>query len=214
LCWGGGLYLILVLFVIFCLSSPGLKAVVSFSDSPLSVWPSVFYICGLFSRTADPFLTKVGKTLPWVKEIQNWLNEGQSPSPRGDTSKIHWFFLKGIQICLNKGLCPLQRGLQRGDNYKLHSSREGSLKNIFKNLWTRKAQIYLTPFWYSADTSLFIPWSLGVGWGHNRYNNFYVRLWGENIFKIFSRNTESEKLKFTWKLSDIVQNHVSKNHGR
>jgi hypothetical protein len=52
-------------------------------------------------------------------------------------------------------------------------------------------------------------WPPGVRWGHNRGNCLYRCLYGGNIFKIFSRSTGSEKLKFTWKLSDIVQSHGS-----
>jgi hypothetical protein len=74
-----------------------------------------------------------------VKGIQVCSNEGDCPSPRGDNSKrvkIHWKFLKiffsrssrpnsikrgthypwvkGIQVCSNKGPGPLLRG----DNHK------------------------------------------------------------------------------------------------
>jgi hypothetical protein len=42
--------------------------------------------------------------------------------------------VKGIQNCSNKGTHPLQRG---DDN------RMGSFKNLLKNHWVRKAQIYM-----------------------------------------------------------------------
>jgi hypothetical protein len=45
-----------------------------------------------FSRTTGPNLTRLGTNHPWVKEIQVWSKEGDSPSPRGDNServKIH-----------------------------------------------------------------------------------------------------------------------------
>jgi hypothetical protein len=91
---------------------------------------------------------------PWVKGIQVCSKEGDSPSPRGDNSrrvKIHWQFLKiflfrtsrpnsiklgtnypwvkGIQVCSNKGPGPLQRG----DNRK---NGVGSFKNLLlQNHW-------------------------------------------------------------------------------
>ena len=98
-----------------------------------------FYIFNFFSRTTGPILTRLGTNHPWVKGIQVCSKEGDSPSPRGDNSKrvkIHWKFLKifffrtngpnsiklgtnypwvkGIQVCSNKGPGPLQRG----DNHK------------------------------------------------------------------------------------------------
>jgi hypothetical protein len=64
----------------------------------LSVCLSVnFYIFDFFSRTTGPILTKLDTNHPWVKEIQVYSKEGDSPSPRGDNServKIHWKFLK------------------------------------------------------------------------------------------------------------------------
>jgi hypothetical protein len=86
-----------------------------------------------FSRTIRPILTRLGTNYPWVKGIKIWLHEGDSPFPRGDNServKIHRKFLrifsrssrpksiklgtnypwvKGIQVCSNKGPGPLQR---------------------------------------------------------------------------------------------------------
>jgi hypothetical protein len=73
-------------------SSPEVKAQVSFSDRPLSVvCLSVcllnIYIFNFFFRTAGPILTRLGTTHPWAKGIQNYTNEGQPPSPRGDNSE-------------------------------------------------------------------------------------------------------------------------------
>jgi hypothetical protein len=75
------------------ISSPELKAQVSFSDRLLSgvrlfVRPSVnFYIFDFFSRTVGPILTRLGTNHPWVKGIQVCSMEGDSTSPRGDNSK-------------------------------------------------------------------------------------------------------------------------------
>jgi hypothetical protein len=70
-------------------SSPELKAQVRYSDRPLSVVRlSVnFYIFDFFSRTTGPILNRIDTNHPWVKGIQVWSNEGDSPSPRGDNSK-------------------------------------------------------------------------------------------------------------------------------
>ena len=119
----------------------------------LSVRLSVnFYIFDFFSRTTGPILTRLGTNHPWVKGIQVCSKEGDSPSPRGDNSKrvkIHWKFLKiffsrtngpnsiklgtkypwvkGIQVCSNKGPGPLQRG----DNHKNVKIGWGHLKIFF-----------------------------------------------------------------------------------
>jgi hypothetical protein len=96
-----------------------------------------FYIFD-FSRTTGPILTKLAQII-LGGGIQVYSNEGDCPSPRGDNSKrvkIHWKFLniffsrtsrpnsiklgthypwvKGIQVCSNKGPGPLLRG----DNHK------------------------------------------------------------------------------------------------
>jgi hypothetical protein len=76
------------------ISSPELKAQVSYSDRLLSVVRlSVnFYIFDFFSRTTGPILIKLGTNHPWVEGIQVCSNKGDSPSPRGDNSekvKIH-----------------------------------------------------------------------------------------------------------------------------
>ena len=45
------------------------------------------------SRTTGPISTKLGTKHPWVKGIQNYLNEGPRPFPRGNNyeiAKIHW----------------------------------------------------------------------------------------------------------------------------
>jgi hypothetical protein len=84
----------MVFHVLF--SSPELKAQpsqVSFSDHLLSsirmfVCPSVnFHIFDFFSRTTGPILTRLGTNHPWVKGIQVYSKEGDSPSQRGDNSK-------------------------------------------------------------------------------------------------------------------------------
>jgi hypothetical protein len=92
-----------------------------------------------FSRTIGLISTRLGTNYPWVKGIQIYSKEGDSPSQRGDNSKrikVHWKFfkiffprtsrpksiklitnypwLKGIQVCSTKGPGPLQRG----DNHK------------------------------------------------------------------------------------------------
>jgi hypothetical protein len=75
------------------ISSPELKAQVSYSDRLLSVVRlsvrlSVnFYICDFFSRTTGPILTKLGTNNPWGEGILNCSNEGDYPSPRGDNHK-------------------------------------------------------------------------------------------------------------------------------
>jgi hypothetical protein len=96
--WGRGFFYVYTCLV---LSSPELKAQVSFSDRPLSVvCLSVrlsvrllnIYIFDFFFRTAGPILTRLGTKHPWAKVIQNCTNEGQPLSPRGDNServKIH-----------------------------------------------------------------------------------------------------------------------------
>jgi hypothetical protein len=45
-----------------------------------------------FSRTTGPILTRCGTNYLWVKGIQDFSKEGDSPSQRGDNServKIH-----------------------------------------------------------------------------------------------------------------------------
>jgi hypothetical protein len=46
-----------------------------------------FYIFDFFSRTTGPILTRFGRNHLWGKGIQNCINEGQYPCPRGDNSK-------------------------------------------------------------------------------------------------------------------------------
>jgi hypothetical protein len=53
----------------------------------------------------------------------------------------------------------------------------------------------------------------GVWWGHNMGNCFYICLCRKYISKIFwRRTTVPEKLKFIWKLNNIVQIQICKNH--
>jgi hypothetical protein len=41
----------------------------------------------IFARTAGPILTRFGTNHFWVKRIQVFSKEGDSPSPRGDNSE-------------------------------------------------------------------------------------------------------------------------------
>jgi hypothetical protein len=66
----------------------------------------------IFSRTCQPISIKLGTNHPWVK---------------------------GIQVCTNKGPGPLKRG----DNHKKCKHWVESLKNLLTNHWTRKAKIYM-----------------------------------------------------------------------
>jgi hypothetical protein len=89
-----------------------------------------------FSRTTGPILTRLGTNHPWGERIQVCSNEGDCLSPRGDNSetvKIHrkfkikifffrtsrpnsiklstnYLWVKGIQVCSNKGSRLLQKG--------------------------------------------------------------------------------------------------------
>jgi hypothetical protein len=48
-------------------------------------------------KSTGPILTRLGKYHPWREMIQEFLKEGDSPSPRGDNServKIHRTFFK------------------------------------------------------------------------------------------------------------------------
>jgi hypothetical protein len=137
-------------FVIY-FSSSELKVQVSFFDCSLSVVRSSvnFYIFDFFSRITGPTLTRLGTSHPWGEGIQNILNEGQRPYPRGDNSKIVQIHLisfkyspepagqfkfgtnhpcvKGIRNFSNKG----PGHLQRGDNHKNAKTRWGHLKIFF-----------------------------------------------------------------------------------
>ena len=83
-------------------SSPELKAQVSFSDHLSSVvCPSVclltFHIFDFFSRTTGPILTKLSPKHSRVMGIQVCSNEGRHPFLRGDNkeiAKIYWRTLK------------------------------------------------------------------------------------------------------------------------
>jgi hypothetical protein len=129
----------------FFISSPELKAQVSYFDRLLSVVRlfvclSVnIYTFDFFSRTGGPILTKLGTNYSWGKGIHISSNEGDCPSPRGYNSKrvkIHWKYLKiffsraswpnSIKLATHypcvKGIqvCS-NKGpdpLQKGDNYK------------------------------------------------------------------------------------------------
>jgi hypothetical protein len=57
---------------------------------------------------------------------------------------------------------------------------------------------------------LFKSYPLGVWRGHNWGNHFYIYI-GKYLKIFFSRTTEPEKFKFTWKLPDIVQIQICPN---
>jgi hypothetical protein len=81
----------------------------------------------------------------------------------------------GIQIYSNEGSSPLQRE----DN---HKNRVGSFKYfLLMNHSTIKAQIYKSASMYSAESTLFNSWSLGVMRGHNRVKHFYIYFNGESL---------------------------------
>jgi hypothetical protein len=152
---------------------------VSFSDRLLYVVRLFvkFYIFD-FSRTTGLILTRLGTNYPQGKEILNSSNEGEHPSPGGDSSKrikIHWTSLKlfsrtskpnSIKLGINypwvKGILTSSNkgpgSLQSGNNYK---NEVGSFKNLLMNHWARRAQIYMKPFWHNVDSSLFKSWSPG-----------------------------------------------------
>jgi hypothetical protein len=113
-----------------------------------------FYIIDFFSKTTGPILTKLGTNHPWGEGFQVCSNERDCLSPRGDNSerkKINWKILKiflsrtsrpysiklginyswvkGIQVCSNKGPSPLQRG----DNHRNVKMGWGHLK-IFSRI--------------------------------------------------------------------------------
>jgi hypothetical protein len=79
----------MVLVVLTIISSPELKAQVSYSDCLLSVVSlSVnFYIFDFFFRTTWPILTRFGTNHPWGEGIQVCSNEEQHPSLRGNNTK-------------------------------------------------------------------------------------------------------------------------------
>jgi hypothetical protein len=113
-----------------------------------------------------------------VEGIQVCSNKGDSPSPRGDNSekvKIHWKFLKiffswtsrpnsiklgtnypwmkGNQVCPNKGPGPLQRG----DNYKNVKLGWGHLRInlLLQNHWANFNQTWHKSSLGGGDSSLF-----------------------------------------------------------
>jgi hypothetical protein len=82
------------------------------------------------------------------------------------------------------------------------------LKTLLNNHWARKAQIYMKTFWQSAKS-----WPHRSGETIIGKTVFICVYIGRYLKIFFSGTTEPEKLKFTWKFSDIVQNQVSLNHG-
>ena len=78
----------------FLISSPELKAQVSFSDH---IFVCKLHIFIFFSRTTGPISTKVDTKHPWVMGIQVCSNEGLHPFPWGENYeivKIHWTIWK------------------------------------------------------------------------------------------------------------------------
>ena len=74
----------------------------------------------------------------------------------------------------------------------------------------KKAQIYMKPSWYSADSSLIKSWFPGAGWDHNRENHFtYMCLCRKKYSKnLFQRNHWAKMFKFRWNLPDLIQSQV------
>jgi hypothetical protein len=112
-----------------------------------------------FTRTTGPIITRLDTNHPWGKGIKVSSNEWESSSPRGDNSKkskntlklnkkkiffsrtsrpnsmkliTNYQWVKGIQICSNKGPGPFQRG----DIYKnVKMGTWGHLKIFSRTTW-------------------------------------------------------------------------------
>jgi hypothetical protein len=83
------------------ISSPELKAQVSFPDRPLFVVRKLVHFQLLlkifFSRPSRPISIKLDSNHPWVKGILNCSNKGPGPIQRGDNhknAKMGWGHLK------------------------------------------------------------------------------------------------------------------------
>jgi hypothetical protein len=97
----------MVLVVLTIISSPELKAEVSYSDCLLSVVSlSVNFYIFDFSRTSGPILARFGTNHPWGKGIQVCSNEEQHPSLRGDNNKR-------VTICVMKHKCTRTRQIPK-----------------------------------------------------------------------------------------------------
>jgi hypothetical protein len=84
-------------------------------------------------------------------------------------------------------LCNRKR-YKRSLSSRIWKYRVGSfLKNLFKNQWSRKAQVYMKAFWHSVKSNLLKSWSLGVERGHNMGNYFTCVSMGK-VFKNLSKN--------------------------
>ena len=136
---------------------------------------------------------------PWVKEIQVYSNEEPCPFPRGDNyekAKIHWWnlkiffyrttglissklgtkhpWVKGIQVCTNKGPHPFPRG----DNYEIAKITLVKLKSpLLLNHWANFNQTWHKASLNKGDLSLFNKEPMNC---HNVNNVFffsYSTLW-------------------------------------
>jgi hypothetical protein len=110
---------------------------------------------------------------------------------------------EGIQICSNEGDCPSPRG-DDSETVKIHwkflkiffsgTSCPNSIKLSTNYFWVKHIQVCSNkgpgPLQKKGDNYK----NVKMGWGHLK------------IF--FSRITGPEKLIFTWKLSDILENQV------
>ena len=101
------------------ISSPELKAQVSFSDRLLSIVCSsvclsvrlsicllTIHIFNFFSRTTGPTSTKLDRKHPWVEGIQVCSNERPRPFPRGDNSQNVNLYWKCFKIFLSRTTGP------------------------------------------------------------------------------------------------------------
>jgi hypothetical protein len=82
-------------------------------------------------------------------------------------------------------------------------------KNILKNYWARKAQIYTKAFSHTTKSNLLKSWPPGVECGHNRENWFYMYLYRIHYTyckkKVFSRTTEPGKFKVMCTKSGLLK---------
>jgi hypothetical protein len=73
----------------------------------------------------------------------------------------------------------------------------GSFKNLLlQNHRARRAHIYMKAFWCNVDSSLYKPWSPGVGRGHNRENHISMCLHWKKIF--YSRTSKPISIKLNF----------------
>jgi hypothetical protein len=83
--------------------------------------------------------------------------------------------MKGVQVCLDKGSAPPQRG----DNKKC-KYRVGSLTHLLNNHWVKKAQMCKKTSLHSVKSNLLKPWFTEVGRGAIRETLLSVFQW-ENL---------------------------------